>query len=340
MQNNKNITRCGSTKLTPFYSIPKPKEGERITFLDPMKLKVNPCYELNGQVTKKNYRAKFGLDQEDYKYSKKTLLKSRETDIFNTKAKSYNYNIAPSTVNYTNTRISHMIYKEPQKKYKEKNSNTFRSFGVSFDYDYSNQQTDRPKSELKRCELSKHSHTSQILTLPGATHRKEDDINDDHKINKSFDLKRSYSTARTLSKDQFSTIFNKKSNLKNVQSEVFFTKYNDFLIEKYKVTNNTSKPIGKGNYLNSEIVNNNKKINFKKDFLSNSIFSKQGKSDLNKENKTKANKLIKNVMLKESKYTPKNVVDSIYYPLQIRSHKKQDIVKNNLNFRSEKNLIK
>ena len=73
MNSNKGIVRCGSSKITTYYSNPKPKEGERTTFLDPIRLKVNPCFELNGQVTKKNYKAKYGLNQEDYKYSQNNV---------------------------------------------------------------------------------------------------------------------------------------------------------------------------------------------------------------------------------------------------------------------------
>ncbi len=344
------VKRFGTTSREVFYSIPS--TGERFTYINAKQLKLNPAVELNGKITKKmlvpNQKS-----VKEYEYPKKKLIIDRETDIFNNKLTYYNTNtVKPikssrfASQDFCETRINYLVYKEPAKLTKVKSSNTFRSEGVDF---RNGNSPEKIKSELKRCDLSKHSYTTQIAHLPGAVQRDEKDINDDIRSNRSFDIKR---LDRERSKSQDKPRY--KTNLKNVPSEIFQSNFDKFLNDKDKLNDNNWNYVGIKNYYAQNKINNKSNGNITSSdmgkkkhiasFKSNSVIfsmnTKQRKSDKD-EQRTITGKTIKNIMQMRSQNTPKNVMDNIYNPYQHISHKRTQFGKMNseLIYSSTKNLI-
>lgn len=351
--NKKEIHRCGSIKKDIFYSIPK--SGERYDFFEPEKLKLCNQVELTGKLTKKgssphinNVLAISSQKEENLKTSKK-FTKQNNSQIFNFKTNKSQKSLKSEGIinNYSNTRIGYLAYKEPIKSYKTSYSNTFKSSGLNFNENI-NEKSDE-KYQLKRCENSKHSYNSQIKNLPGGTYRKDNEIKDD------FPIKRSKSSDyKKLNKPTTSDCIKIKSiiNLKNYESGKFENKYSQYLNERDVVSNNHNAFLGKGEYLNSNLNDNNnystisgwmrKKINkeYRSEGISELLKPKILKKDYNE--KTLTGKTIKNIMHKKFNNSPKNKIDNIYNPYQSISHKKTsfgNLINRQSLLSSHKNLI-
>lgn len=350
--NKKEIHRCGSIKKDIFYSIPK--SGERYDFFEPEKLKLCNQVELTGKLTKKvsspyinNVLANSFQKEENFKTSKK-IKKQNDSQIFNFQTSKSQKSLKSKGIinNYSNTRIGYLAYKEPIKSYKTSYSNTFKSSGLNCNENINEKQDE--KYQLKRCENSKHSYNSQIKNLPGGTYRKDNEIKDD------FPIKRSKSSDyKKVNNSIPSDCIKIKSiiNLKNYESGKFENKYSQYLNERDVVSNNHNAFLGKGEYLNSNLNNNNystisgwmrKKINkeYRSEGISELLKPKILKKDY--QEKTLTGKTIKNIMHQKFNNSPKNKNDNIYNPYQSISHKKTsfgNLINRQSLLSSHKNLI-
>ena len=327
--NDKKLSRFGTNTRSTFYSIPQ--SGTRFNYFEGNHLKNNPTIQITGKISRKINH------QEDHTKEVKTFsivkqIRPKDSNIFNTDMKS-NDSTKHKTMShdFSQTRIGCITYKEPIKPVRVKTSNTFRSSGVSFE----EKSIPRQRSEIKRCDFSKYSQTSQISTLPGCFKRDVNDINDDYKVSKTIDqpdwnkeqLKRSNSSRL------------QKTNMKNIESDTFKIKYKSFLYENLQKTNkNTCIQQDYNSYVNNYANEKEpRKKLFKDNFLKSTIVTQMTKRLEQLNDKTFTGKTIKNLMHKQYEQAPKNMTDTIYNPFQIISHKRTNsLMKNKIVYANSK----
>ncbi len=317
MNINKTLLRCGSETKSPFYSIPQ--SGQRFNYFQGKNLAFNPTYQLNGTLSRKSVQN--NQTQEIKIFSKVNQeIRPKDNDIFNTVTTKENIftSAKPHSMDYNSNFFSYR--KSEPIKLKVKTNNTFRSH--CFDSISTRGELTRQKSELKQCNFSIYTTTSQIALLPGGNKRQTKDIKDDFStdLNSARRVKTCPSSTKSLSVNK------QKTNLKNIPSDIFKNSYSNYLFENQKKTDNYRLSTDTNNF----ITNLKASKNERKKHFDNNVFLKS-KISANDKEKVLSGISKKNTLHMQLNQTPKNIIDSIYNPLQDICHKKcNDIMKNKI----------
>lgn len=339
------IVRCGTESNEVFYTTPR--SGSRFNYFEGKKLKIDPTIELTGRLVDRSLSRDHNSQSthEIQKFRKVTLIRPSDSNIFaaleepqiNQSYKRHLRCVSNSKSrdaqdkSLSKVRISCITEAEPETLRRERSSNTFRSNVLAKSPSI---ESTLVKSELKRCEFTKYSHSTQIANLPGAKKREDQEIKDDYTfLNKSCNkLKKEFSST---------ALDSEKISLKNLTSSNFAPKYKHYL-EKNISRMPESLQLSCESYKKQVESYGKEEETHKKHNNSNTLFQSQiiqkltdklkEPAKLNKvENKEK--KPLKqltsltgicrvNNMHNKKVQTPQSLRDNIYYPFQQHGHKK------------------